>query len=154
MSNGATFVSRLFSNAFPVFSGRVWFLYEWIYLFIIMAVIGTRIADLHMKDTEETLREWRLQPGHENDKISENSKNMLLAHKMMFCLGLLFAFVRIIKFLCRFRTMGIFIRLSGMKHLSLIMICRTKLLTTTQLCFNFVRFSATCKLIEQIDLYL
>ena len=34
-------------------AGRVWYYYELVYLFILIAVIGTRIADILLQDTPE-----------------------------------------------------------------------------------------------------
>ena len=96
-------------------SGRIWYIYELVYLFIILAVIATRIADWFMKDTPEKLAELQADVtlSDSEKRISTLSKNLFLVHKMIFSLGLVTAFLRIFKVLCAFRTMGIFLRLSG-----------------------------------------
>ena len=76
---------------------------------ILVGVIATRIVDLYMRDTPEEIA--ALPPG---EKITPLSKDLFLTHKMVFSLGMLTAFCRLFKFLVRFRTMGIFLRLSGM----------------------------------------
>ena len=95
-------------------SGRMWYIYELIYLFIILTVVATRIADLLTKgDHDDHTRHYRNMAGMWMQSALTTDK-IFLTHKMMFSLGLLFAFFRVCKFLCAFRPMGIFLRLSAL----------------------------------------
>ena len=97
-------------------SGRVWYIYEWVYLFIILTVVATRLADHFMQDSAEDRAKLLIDPDYsdKDTRMTAMSRRLFLAHKMMFSLGLVFAFLRICKFLCAFRAMGVFLRLSAL----------------------------------------
>ena len=97
-------------------SSRVWYIYELLYMLIIVIVVITRIVDLQFKDNPEDRAKI---PHHQNfwgryTKMTPLSENLFLTHKIMFSLGLLFSFFRVCKFLCAFRAMGVFLRLSAL----------------------------------------
>lgn len=84
-------IERIKSSPSLAGKHQIWFRYEWVILVLLLAVIVTRIIAMAQSD----------------------SKTILLVHKCVFVVSMMFSFFRLLKIIIRFRYFAVFLKVTG-----------------------------------------